>query len=101
MSAEEKGRPGIRNVATCGAQSLYQASANRLFGQRTVMRRGQYIQRNTRPQSMANFVHSMRDVTKPNINNTQTDKFNSLDNFNSVDNFNNADNFDQENEVNE
>lgn len=95
MSAEEKGRPGIRNVATCGAQSLYQASANRLFGQRTVMRRGQYIQRNTRPQSMANFVHSMRDVTKPNINNTQTDK------FNSVDNFNNADNFDQENEVNE
>ncbi len=63
-SAEEKGRPGIRNVAVCGAQSLYQASANRLFGKRTVMRRGQYIQRNTRAQSMANFTHAMRNVTK-------------------------------------
>lgn len=64
MSAEEKGRPGIRNVAIVGAQSLYQASANRLFGKRTVMRRGQYIQRNTRAQSMANFTHTMRNVTK-------------------------------------
>ncbi len=64
MSAEEKGRPGIRNVAVCGAQSLYQASANRLFGKRTVMRRGQYIQRNTRAQSMANFTHAMRNVAK-------------------------------------
>lgn len=63
--AENKGRPGMRNVAASAGQSLYQASANRLFGQRTVMRRGQYIQRNTRPQSMANFAHSMRNATRP------------------------------------
>lgn len=63
-SSEENNRPGLRNVAAIGASSLYQASATRLFGQRTVMRRGQYIQRNTRPQSMANFAHSLRNSVK-------------------------------------
>ena len=69
--AEDKGRPGMRNVAVSAGQSLYQASANRLFGQRTVMRRGQYIQRNTRPQSMANFAHSMRNAAKPSKTNPE------------------------------
>lgn len=77
-NAKENNRPGLRNVAATGAASLYQASANRLFGQRTVMRRGQYIQRNTRPQSMANFVHSMRNTPKQNETKQEGDEVNDV-----------------------
>lgn len=58
------------NMAGRVGRSLYQASGNRIMGQRTYHRNGRYISRNTIPQLMSNIKHGAIESIK-SVNETR------------------------------
>lgn len=63
------------NMAGRVGRSLYQASGNRIMGQRTYHKNGRYISRNTVPQLMSNIKHgAIESIKSVNEARTTVDK---------------------------
>lgn len=58
---------GVR-AASKAARSMYFASGNRLMGQKTVVRGGRYISKNTKAQSLSNLRAGISDLRNPAVN---------------------------------